>query len=33
MRLKMCGDDCAQLTDRASGITEVGHGTNEQVIT
>lgn len=30
MRLKMCGEDCAQLTDRASGITEVGHGSNTQ---
>ena len=30
MRLKMCGDACCQLTDRASGITEVGTGSNAQ---
>lgn len=28
----MCGETCAQLTDRASGITEVGMGDTPQVI-
>ena len=32
MRIKTCGEACVQLTDRASGITEVGMGSNMQVI-
>lgn len=32
MRIKMCNEDatCVQITDRASGITEVGTGSNTQ---
>lgn len=31
MRIKMCGDTCVQITDRASGITVVGTGSSAQV--
>ena len=31
MRIKMCGDTCVQITDRASGITVVGTGASQQV--
>lgn len=31
MRVKMCGDACVQITDRASGITVVGTGNSVQV--
>ena len=31
MRIKMCGDNCVQITDRASGITVVGTGASQQV--
>lgn len=30
MRIKMCGETCAQITDRASGLTEVGMGDTVQ---
>ena len=29
MRIKMCGDTCVQITDRASGITCVGSGSTQ----
>ena len=32
MRIKMCGDTCVQITDRASGITTVGTGSATHVI-
>ena len=32
MRIKMCGDTCIQITDRASGITCVGTGSTQPVI-
>lgn len=31
MRIKMCGETCVQITDRASGITVVGTGSTAQV--
>ena len=31
MRIKMCGETCAQITDRASGLSEVGLGDTVQV--
>ena len=31
MKMKLCGENCIQITDMASGITVVGTGTSSQV--